>query len=144
MSLCLFCGKTNPPYKHEDARTPVRKVCSPHCRAKFISKNNGSRENRLKQSLAKRAEKNPNWLGDEIKSISALHNWVRRRIPKPEYCELCGIVPPRDLANKGRYIRDLDQWEWLCRRCHMTKDGRLGRLLTGILKRGHFREGYYI
>jgi len=39
-----------------------------------------------------------------------------------------------DLANKGIYDRNPDNWEWLCRKCHMTKDGRVnmnkGRVFT--------------
>ena len=48
---------------------------------------------------------------------------------KPEYCEDCGKVPPRDLANISQeYKRDINDFEWLCRKCHMTKDGRLNQL----------------
>jgi len=31
-----------------------------------------------------------------------------------------------DLANISQeYKREISDWEWLCRKCHMTKDGRL-------------------
>ena len=40
-------------------------------------------------------------------------------------CENCKQNFPYDLANKGIYNRDLRNWKWLCRRCHMLEDGRL-------------------
>ena len=35
-----------------------------------------------------------------------------------------------DLANKGIYNRNFDNWEWLCRKCHMLSDGRLENLIN--------------
>lgn len=68
---------------------------------------------------------NGQWKGDNVK-YGALHEWVRNRLPKPELCEDCNKVPPRDLANiSQKYLRELDDWEWLCRSCHMMKDGRM-------------------
>lgn len=70
---------------------------------------------------------NPIWKGDKV-GYAQLHEWVRMRKPKPEYCEKCGKFMPYDMANKGIYNRDLINWEWLCRKCHMIKDGRLAQL----------------
>ena len=65
------------------------------------------------------------WKGDNV-GYAGLHAWVRRNKPKPEFCEECGKVPPRDLANiSGKYLRDVNDYEWLCRRCHQKSDGRL-------------------
>jgi hypothetical protein len=73
-------------------------------------------------------EANPSFKGDEVK-YEALHIYVRRRKPMPDLCEFCGLVPPVDLANKsGKYLRDLDDWNYLCRKCHMDSDGRNDRL----------------
>lgn len=34
-----------------------------------------------------------------------------------------------DLANKsGKYLRDLSDWWYLCRKCHMTIDGRIEKV----------------
>lgn len=69
------------------------------------------------------------WKGYDV-GLSALHDWVKDRKPKPELCECCGLVKPHDLANISQeYSRDLDDWEWLCRACHMRKDGRLNNLV---------------
>lgn len=82
-----------------------------------------SREDKIRRS--KLNEKNPQWKGDKV-GYTAIHDWVKYRLTKPALCECCGEVPPRDLANiSGEYKRDLSDWEWLCRRCHMRKDGRL-------------------
>ena len=73
------------------------------------------------------------WKGDNV-GHSALHGWVKRRLPKPELCEICNIKPAMDLANKsGSYIRNLDDWYWLCRSCHMQSDGRILNLRNGRL-----------
>jgi hypothetical protein len=69
-------------------------------------------------------ESNPSFKGGEA-GIAAVHEWVKRRRPKPELCDSCGLVPPVDLANRtGKYLRDLNDWDYLCRKCHMDSDGR--------------------
>ena len=82
-----------------------------------------------KKAAAKLAERNPMWKGDRVQ-YGQLHNWIRARIPKPALCQLCCKEPPRDLANKGDYTRDLSNWWWLCRRCHMREDGRLANFVA--------------
>jgi hypothetical protein len=73
-------------------------------------------------------EHNGNWLGVNV-SYRGVHRWVRRRKIQPERCEICGAQKDRlDLANlSGDYKRDLEDWIYLCRRCHMKTDGRLER-----------------
>lgn len=81
-----------------------------------------------RQSLNK-GEKNPHWSGDKVE-YSGVHTWVRRHNVKSEVCDLCGKKTTRlDLANKrGNYVRDIEEWNWLCRKCHMQSDGRLNSL----------------
>ncbi len=75
-------------------------------------------------------EKNPMWKGNKVQ-YNALHGWVRRRKPKPKLCEECKIRKPYDLANiSEEYKRDINDYEWLCRRCHMDKDGRMDNLIN--------------
>jgi hypothetical protein len=67
-------------------------------------------------------EGNPNWKGNNV-GYSAIHYWVKKRIPKPEFCIKCGIKKATDLSNTGHtYKRNLLDWEWLCRKCHVFKD----------------------
>ena len=84
--------------------------------------------------IERRGSGNPNWVGDKIKRVG-LHRWVRKHKPEPAFCEICGSKPPHDLANKGIYDKNLDNWEYLCRKCHMTKDGRLEKATENIRNR---------
>lgn len=68
-------------------------------------------------------ENNPAYKNSQ--KYEAVHAWVRRRLVKPEFCEHCKSKPPVDIANKsGQYLKDLSDWEYLCRKCHMDSDGR--------------------
>jgi hypothetical protein len=70
-------------------------------------------------------EKNWIWKGDKV-GLNALHGWVRRHKPKPDLCEYCKKVPPYDLANISQeYKRDINDFEWICRKCRMNKDKRI-------------------
>lgn len=82
---------------------------------------------RIKLSKERMGENNPNWKGENVK-YGQLHTWVKKRMPRSNLCECCGKTSTLDLANKGVYNRNLDNWEWLCRRCHMLKDGRMKNL----------------
>lgn len=73
-------------------------------------------------------EKNSQWRGNAV-GYTALHSWIRRKLKEPVSCPKCSEKSKLDLANiSQKYKRDLGDWEWLCRRCHMKKDGRLSRL----------------
>lgn len=90
--------------------------------------------------------KNGMWKGNEV-SYTSLHEWINNNKPKSKLCENCGIKRPYDLANiLGEYKRDISDYEWLCRRCHMIKDGRLDKMVKnninafyhlGIKHKGH-------
>ena len=93
---------------------------------------------RTKQAIAKIGNKNPQWQGNKVK-YDALHAWVRRNKPKPNLCECCQKKSPYDLANiSQKYKRDIDDFEWLCRTCHMTKDGRLVQARINMSKCNNF------
>lgn len=76
-----------------------------------------------------RGDLNHMWKDNNVGYV-AIHGWVKRYLPRPKLCGDCNSCPPRDLANKSNnYLRDLSDWEWLCRKCHMTKDGRMEKLI---------------
>jgi len=80
-------------------------------------------------SEANAGNRNGMWKGDDVKRAQ-LHDWVRERKPKPKFCEDCGENPPKDLANiSQKYRRDINDFEWLCRKCHMVKDDRIKKLI---------------
>jgi len=71
-------------------------------------------------------EKNSQWKGEDV-GYSALHNWIRRHKPKPELCERCNKTKPYDLSNvSGNYQRDIKDYKWLCRTCHINYDYSTG------------------
>ena len=92
-------------------------------------------------------EKNPMWKGNKV-GMSALHEWIMNRKPKPKLCECCKTNKIYDLANiSGKYRRDIKDFEWLCRKCHMTKDGRMKNLKRDTLSgkdNPNYRNGKYI
>src|SRR3990167_6949873 len=65
-----------------------------------------------------------------IKEYDNIHNWVKRNYGKAEYCEKCGIDKLPDgykrffaWANiSGKFLRNKDDWQQLCMRCHNRLD----------------------
>jgi hypothetical protein len=69
------------------------------------------------------SDSNPNWKGDDVGKGTALHEWIKRRLIKPDKCEHCKKSKSLELANKsGKYLRILTDWLWLCRSCHCNYD----------------------
>lgn len=93
-------------------------------------------------------EGNGQWKGHDVK-YNALHDYIKYHLSKSDFCNNCKTKPPYDLANiSGEYKRDLNDWEWLCRKCHMIKDGRLEKLksyqhIAGVLGAKKRWENYY-
>lgn len=50
----------------------------------------------------------------------AIHQWARSHKPLPGYCEKCHLPSGYlELSNiSGKYLRDLNDYEYLCRSCH--------------------------
>lgn len=84
------------------------------------------------RSCNSKGELSEMWKGDDAR-LPAIHCWVRSRKPKPKLCECCNTNVPYDLANiSGEYHRDVNDFEWLCRKCHMRKDGRAQAVLRNL------------
>lgn len=81
-------------------------------------------------------QSNGSWLGEKV-GYWGVHSWVKRNKPKSTICENCETPTVKlDLANiSGEYRRDILDFEWLCRACHMQSDGRLSNLrqYTGVI-----------
>jgi len=81
-----------------------------------------------KHGVEKRNEKNPMWKGDKV-TYRCLHQWVVRNKPKGISCAKCGSNKPLEIANiSGEYKRDINDYKWLCRKCHMMEDKRMSNL----------------
>lgn len=78
-------------------------------------------------------KKNGMWKGDNIK-YGSLHDYIKYYKEKPQKCSNCKKITKKlDLANISQnYLRDFSDYEWLCRKCHMIKDGRYEKLKKGI------------
>ena len=71
-------------------------------------------------------EKGGNWKGDKV-GYRALHNWVHKKLGKPQKCEFCGKekTTPKSIhwANLSRkYLREISDWISLCAKCHKQYD----------------------
>jgi len=79
---------------------------------------------------------NPKWKGDKV-GYGALHEWIKNHKIKSMFCEKCGkITSNLDCANiSGDYLRDISDFRWLCRKCHMEEDGRLKKLWVNSITR---------
>ena len=89
------------------------------------------RKNKVKHGEVEvmKDKNHPNWKGDKV-GYKSLHQWIKRNKPKSEYCEECKNQKSYDLANiSGKYKRDINDYKWLCRKCHMIEDGRLNNLM---------------
>lgn len=81
------------------------------------------------KGCGKKGDKSYNWKGENV-SLKVLHKWISRILIRPKCCSKCGTTGKVDLANKSNeYRRDVSDWEWLCRKCHMESDGRLDEFL---------------
>ena len=121
MSKCNNCIDCNKPLASNKPSYKSKKCLK--CAKKYFSK-----EYRLKLRESKLGSKNPRWTGDNV-SYTGIHLWGNRNIIKPELCNMCKKSAPYDLANISQeYKRDVSDWEWLCRKCHMIKDGRINKL----------------
>lgn len=89
---------------------------------------------------ARKNEGNSLWRGDKA-SIIAIHEWVKRRMPKEKKCQICGTEENRmyHIANiSGEYKRNVSDYMRLCVPCHKRYDlnriGENGRSQVAIKK----------
>lgn len=103
----------------------------PYCNTNILSRSNACVKCAAKYRDNSKMDKNfgdtigkmnGRWKGDDV-GYFALHSWIRKNKPKPEFCVKCNKNKPKDLANiSGKYKRDINDFEWLCRKCHYSKD----------------------
>lgn len=119
--ICKICKKIFfvIPYRKDKA-----KCCSYKC------------SSILKSTLSiNNMRKNGMWKGENV-GYCAIHDFIKYHVKKPTRCHECNKIKRLDLHNKShKYLRDFYDWEWLCRRCHMVKDGRLEKLITRLKNR---------
>lgn len=123
------CGTDFKVYPYREA---TALYCSHACLAKYRTKRPAGFKN-PKGALAKLGAKNPMFgkLKEDV-GYAALHSYVKKYLTKSKACDHCQEDKPLDLANKsGKYLRDLTDWLWLCRKCHLVYDDNLKHLDKG-------------
>ena len=128
------CGKTRPKYdsqgregKYIRGHTTKGKKFSEIARQNMSKGQTGRKlPDNIKKILSeqKKGQKNPQFgkIKDSI-TYRALHKYIRKYYPCPEFCQMCNKVPPKDLANiTGIYNREFKNWAYFCRICHQKWD----------------------
>lgn len=75
-----------------------------------------------KPMLSTRGENHHSWKGCEV-GYFCLHAWVKKYKPNPGVCNLCGSNKNVRISNiSGQYLRDLNDYDYLCVSCHNSRD----------------------
>lgn len=119
-----YVGKNNPNFGSH--RFKGKPYCGPSWNKGLTKETNLTLQEISKNEMG---ENNPNWKGDKV-TKSPLHQWIKKYKIKTGFCQDCkkseeevGIL---DLANiSGEYKRDIHDFKWQCRKCHMIEDGRI-------------------
>lgn len=119
-SKLIDCDECSRKIKRWNSHIKKHNFCSKKCN--YLSK-----KKNLNKGNFKNGKNHPNWKGDLV-GITGLHRWIRIHNPKPSRCEKCGMKKELDLANiSGEYKRDIKDYKWLCRKCHISFD-KLNRI----------------
>jgi hypothetical protein len=115
--LNSFFGKTHSKESLEKMRKAKKgKILSTEHKQKISEGLKGLFEN----------EKNPNWKGNDV-SYTALHDWIRKHLPKQKICDICKKSGRLELSNRDhKYSRNLDDWQWVHAKCHYKYDKERG------------------
>lgn len=144
--VCSSCSKSfnKDPYRVKKCRTHYcsnectktgKLVDCPTCRNQFYVSAAVQRSgkgiycskkcNHVGLSVRYKDEGSPSWKEGKL-TYSGIHAWVRRKKGAPKKCELCGDTEKGyyEWANKsGNYLRDLEDWIRMCKKCHNDYDG---------------------
>ena len=75
----------------------------------------------------------PNFKGTKAE-YARLHRWVGKNFATPAECDHCETQEAKqyDWASiEDRYTESREDWEYLCRSCHIKSDGRINQLNKG-------------
>ena len=92
----------------------------------------------IRQNTSKKiGENNPLWKGNDVK-MCALHEWIFNRKKWTGKCAVCGFESALrkeiQLANiSGEYYRDINDFEWLCIKCHSFFDRLKRKKLFNVI-----------
>ena len=121
---CLGCGVTfeaySPPCR-------PRKYCSQDCGQRSMSGRKQTQEHIKKRILS--GDAHPLWEGPSVSERGGRARALRA-YPSPSNCERCGKSGRLDRHHKDENTANnlRENIEFLCRKCHMTADGRINRM----------------
>ena len=126
LNICLVCGDKFQVYPYL-IRKGFGKYCSMECSKKENTKGLIKKGQRLSPKTEFKKGNIPwNWKGDNV-GYKCLHDWVKKRLGKPQCCDFCLTTIKRkyEWANKsGNYKRELSDWIRLCTPCHRKYDNK--------------------
>lgn len=136
--LCRLCGKEFEA-KTNRSRTSTRKRENTECIVchSQLSKDRVKYCVKCAKKVRRMKARKTNWIRPTWDNLlyESKHAYIRRHKPKPLFCEECHKVSPIDVANiSGLYLRDINDYRWLCRKCHMKSDGRLEKFKETMFK----------
>lgn len=74
---------------------------------------------------------NPHWKGNNAQKRS-IHDWISRNFGQEPKCEMCGKEQTIEWSNIDHlYSRNRQDWQRLCRSCHMKYDYQQGLRIKG-------------
>jgi hypothetical protein len=125
---CLRCGE---PFFGYMPSSSKRKYCSASCVWKGRKQSPEHIANRTKDG-----EMHQNWKGNDI-AVRSGRTRALRKFPIPDRCEKCRRVGRLDRHHKDDNTANNERSNisFLCRKCHMTVDGRINRM--GDVARGY-------
>jgi len=85
---------------------------------------NLTEETKKRMSISRLNDANGRWRGDKA-GYTSIHIWITKNKPKPldSKCEICRKIKKLELSSKTHeYKRDIDEYQWACRSCHMNYD----------------------
>lgn len=155
MINCPTCGKIieNPRkgqiYCNQECYSKSSKLKEQAKNSKLIQNNEGNNyhlgykhSEEIKKIISEKtpkkiAEDNPKWLGDNV-GYDALHDWIRANKEFTGKCEICGLESDNrriiQAANiSGEYKRDVNDFTWLCNKCHYKFDNLKRKQLKEVI-----------
>jgi 5-methylcytosine-specific restriction endonuclease McrA len=124
---CLQCGSEFERYLRPSRVAP--QFCSQHCRLVTFGRGPKTPDHLRKIGEAKARERHHLWKGDDVSERSG-RSRAQRWFAEKKPCQKCGSTkrPERHHVDGNTANNEPSNIMFLCRRCHMTEDGRINRM----------------